>query len=32
MDTFKDKQEIYMEATSDLEFKFEKLEGYLKNW
>jgi len=32
MDTFKDNPAVYMEATKDIELKYEKLEMYLKNW
>ncbi len=32
METFKDNPAVYMEATKDIELKYEKLEMYLKNW
>ena len=32
METFKDNPAVYMDATKDIELKYEKLEVYLKNW
>jgi len=32
METFKDNPAVYLEATKDIELKYEKLEMYLKNW